>query len=131
VPTLEIPAELLAAMRRLAQAAEPNEACGLLLGEGARVVALAPARNVAETQADAFEVDPVLHLRLQRMARARSGRDVLGVWHSHPRGSAVPSARDREGAWDESLLWLITAAEGTRGWCIRDQDFTELSILII
>jgi proteasome lid subunit RPN8/RPN11 len=127
---LEIPADLLAAMRRLADAAAPREACGLLLGEGARLLALAPTRNLAAAE-DAFEIDTALHLRLQRLARARPGRDVLGVWHSHPRGPAVPSARDREGAWDESLLWLITAADGTRGWHICAQEFVEISFTTI
>lgn len=127
---LEIPADLLAAMRRLAQAAAPREACGLLLGGGERVLALAPSRNLAAAK-DAFEIDTALHLRLQRLARARPGRNVLGVWHSHPRGPAVPSARDLAGAWDPGLAWLITAAEGTRGWRLRDQSFVEISLSTI
>lgn len=117
-------------MRRLADAAAPREACGLLLGQGARVLALAPTRNLAAAE-DAFEIDTALHLRLQRLARTRRGRDVLGVWHSHPRGPAVPSARDLEGAWDASLLWLITAVEGTRGWRMYDQVFVEINLATI
>ncbi len=117
-------------MRRLAHAAAPREACGLLLGEGERVLALAPSRNLAAA-ADAFEIDTALHLRLQRLARARPGRDLLGVWHSHPTGPAVPSARDLAGAWEPRLAWLISAAEGTRGWRLRGQSFVEISIVTI
>jgi proteasome lid subunit RPN8/RPN11 len=117
-----VPRDLLAAMQRLAATACPAEACGLLLGTPRRITALAPSRNLA-TAEDAFEIDTALHLRLQRTTRA-----VVGVWHSHPRGPAVPSARDQAGAWDPSLLWLITGADGTRAWQPGTSGFDELSI---
>lgn len=114
---MTLPPDLLAAMQRLAEAAAPREACGLLLGDGGRVVGLAPTANLAEA-ADAFEIDAEAHLRLQRRLRDGALR-IVGVWHSHPRSAAVPSARDLAGAWDESLLWAITGTDGTRLWCIE------------
>lgn len=109
-------------MQRLATAAAPREACGLLLGTRGRITALAPSRNLAAS-ADAFEIDTALHLRLQRTTRS-----VVGVWHSHPRGPAVPSARDQAGAWDAALLWLITGSDGTRAWRLAAHGFGELPI---
>lgn len=121
-----LPQALAQAMRLLADAARPAEACGLLVGQERHVLGLAPSRNLAE-QADAFELDTVLHLRLQRRLRG-SGRAVIGVWHSHPLSLAEPSARDVAGAWDESLVWLITGTDGTRAWQPGAGGFCELGI---
>lgn len=106
--------DIAAALPRLASAALPREACGLMTGrrEGAVLVldGLAPSPNRAEGE-DRFELDTALHLKLQRTTRA-----VAGVWHSHPRGAAVPSVHDAAGAWDSGLVWLITAAGETTAW---------------
>jgi proteasome lid subunit RPN8/RPN11 len=117
-----VPHDLLAAMARLAASAHPREACGLLLGTPQRIAGLAPSRNLA-LEADMFEIDTLLHLRLQRTTRA-----VVGVWHSHPSGPAVPSARDRAGAWDPALIWLITGPHGTRAWTLHAGRVDEVPI---
>lgn len=105
---------IAAALPRLAAAAHPREACGLLTGrrDGAALVldGLAPSRNLAGRD-DRFELDTALHLRLQRLTR-----EVAAVWHSHPVGAPIPSAQDAEGAWDDRLAWLITAAGQTTAW---------------
>ncbi|WP_144186424.1 Mov34/MPN/PAD-1 family protein [Elioraea rosea] len=102
------------ALPRLAAAAAPREACGLLLGrrvgEALVLDGIAPSRNLAAAE-DEFELDTALHLRLQRQTRA-----AAGVWHSHVSGRALPSARDARGAWDPALVWLITAAGETTAW---------------
>lgn len=123
---LALPPDLLCAMQHLAAAARPREACGLLLGQGARVLALAPSRNLAEA-ADAFEIDAALQLRLHRQLRG-SGQAVTGIWHSHPCSAAVPSARDLAGAWDETLAWVITGTDRTRAWRIADGRPRELAL---
>jgi proteasome lid subunit RPN8/RPN11 len=113
-----LPPELGAALPRLAAAARPREACGLLVGRttdaGVAVTGLAPSRNLADA-ADAFEIDTALQLALQRRLRG-TGEGVVGVWHSHPAGAPVPSARDAEGAWEAGLAWLITSGEETTAW---------------
>jgi proteasome lid subunit RPN8/RPN11 len=114
IGSVRLDPSVAAALPRLAAAALPREACGLLTGrrEGAVLLldGLAPSRNLADG-ADAFEIDTALHLRLQRTTRA-----VAAVWHSHPRGGATPSARDAACAWDAGLVWLITAAGETTAW---------------
>jgi proteasome lid subunit RPN8/RPN11 len=113
-----VPDELLRALPRLAAAALPREACGLLVGraaaEGVAVTGLAPSRNLARGE-DAFEIDAALRLALQRRLRGTM-EAVVGVWHSHPTGSPTPSARDAEGAWEAGLAWLITAGVETTAW---------------
>jgi len=113
-----LPQALVAAMERLAQAALPREACGLLIGRSAdtslAVSGLAPSRNLASDR-DAFEIDTALRLALQRRLRPL-GERIVGVWHSHPSGLARPSPRDAAGAWEEGLAWLITAGPDTAAW---------------
>jgi len=46
--------------------------------------------------------------RLLREARAVQ-REIVGCYHSHPRGLPVPSARDRESGGSEGFVWLIAA----------------------
>lgn len=113
-----LPPDLRAALPRLAAAARPREACGLLVGrataDGVALTGLAPSRNLADAE-DAFEIDTAMQLALQRRLRGR-GEAVVGVWHSHPEGAPVPSARDAEGAWEAGLAWLITSGEETTAW---------------
>lgn len=113
-----LPADIARALPRLAAAALPREACGLLVGRpgdrGVTVTGLAPSRNLADGN-DAFEIDTALQLTLQKRLRA-SAEAVVGVWHTHPDGTATPSARDAAGAWDAGLAWLITSGEETTAW---------------
>jgi proteasome lid subunit RPN8/RPN11 len=93
------------------QRAWPLEACGLLIGShenGVIVVdhAIESANLAGDQAADRFEVDPALLLRCQREARDR-GQAVVGVYHSHPNGQAVPSTLDLSGAWQDQFVWLI------------------------
>ena len=118
--------EQLRAIERAAEAAYPEEACGLLVGrrapgEGCRVSAVEASANVAEPpRTKRFEVDPKLRLRLERDLR-ESPDSVIGVYHSHPNGAADPSETDRSMIFEPDMIWLITAvAEGracaTKGW---------------
>ena len=101
-----------------AEAAYPLEACGLLVGfqraDGdIEVTRVAASRNTAEAaQHDRFEIDPELRLRLMRELRDAApgtGQSIIGHYHSHPNGTARPSATDLSMAWEPDLVWLITA----------------------
>ena len=108
---VELPAALAEQIRREAGIAAPRECCGLVEGlreDGwFRVTALHAACNLA-LEPDRFDVDPRDHLAASKMARAR-GHRIVGCYHSHPGGAAVPSPRDAQGAAEENFLWLIAA----------------------
>lgn len=138
---LRLGAAAAAAMRDHARRDLPREACGLILGPadgGAAVMGdeAVPSPNLAPAgRDDLFELDTALHLALQRRARA-CGRRVVGIYHSHPGGRAVPSARDAAGAWDESLIWVIIATDlaggcEIRAWVPGGGSFTECSIEVV
>ncbi|MAE70759.1 MAG: hypothetical protein CME06_09855 [Gemmatimonadetes bacterium] len=104
-----------ALVRRLEQRAEaawPREICGLLVGqkgEERRLVCEAvPLANCADSS-DAFSATPLDVLEVEQRAR-RGGLVVVGVFHSHPGGSASPSSADLKSAIDgygRHHSWLI------------------------
>lgn len=106
--TVEQQAQMLAE----AQAAHPHECCGLLIGRAqdgaAKVLDILPAANVAEAPERAFEIDPRTLIQAHRSARER-GETILGWYHSHPSGVAVPSACDAERAAENGKVWIIMA----------------------
>lgn len=92
----------------------PREACGLLLGREAAdgtllVSEVVPAENKAEGT-DRFEIDPVLLLRLHRELRGGPA-GIIGHYHSHPGGAAVPSATDQAASYTPGFAWLILAMQ--------------------
>lgn len=115
---LQISSSLQQNLRDLAAATPAVEICGLLVGRGARVLRLVPARNVAADPARSFEIDPATLLATHREARG-DGHQVIGHWHSHPNGQPEPSARDAARATDNGQIWLILAAGGMTAWRAR------------
>ncbi len=120
-PRLRLSPAQLQAIEREAEAAYPEEACGLLVGRaepgGAwQVNAVEASANVAEPpRTRRFEVDPRLRLRLERELR-ESPDSIMGVYHSHPNGRAEPSETDTSMIFEPAMIWLITAvADGRAG----------------
>jgi desampylase len=114
IDAIHLPEALRAQIEREARAASPRECCGLVEGhhaaDGAIVTAIHPARNLSDNPRR-FEIDPAEHIRLQREMRG-TARAIIGCYHSHPNGIAVPSERDRAAAMDENFVWLVCALNG-------------------
>lgn len=86
-------------IRELAARAEATsaECCGFLLGHdrGSRVIkAIIPATNIADDKTRYFKVDPLEYLQAEQYADSH-GLELLGIYHSHPNGTAIPSETDR------------------------------------
>jgi proteasome lid subunit RPN8/RPN11 len=94
-----------------AAAAYPREACGALVGAGGSVrLGLPLANHDSRAPEIGFRVDPRDYLRVETSAE-ELGLALLGFWHSHPDGLALPSASDRANAWP-GLLTVIVAVVG-------------------
>lgn len=94
----------------------PEEACGLLIAATDtpnRIDRVIFARNVAENPQTMFEIDPQTLIDTHRTARQK-GERVVGCFHSHPNGKALPSPADRARADEHGFLWLIIATEHNR-----------------
>jgi proteasome lid subunit RPN8/RPN11 len=115
---ISIPSSLLKIIIDEAEAAAPEECCGLLIGrdwaedelnDGCIVTRIAPSPNVTEDDPKAsFEIDPKLRFDLMRDIKGTNKR-IIGVYHSHPNKPAQPSKRDLAQAWEPNLTWLIVS----------------------
>jgi proteasome lid subunit RPN8/RPN11 len=128
---LSIEADARRRLESLAVAGHPQEVCGLLLaraGRPERVADIWPLANLAADPRHAFAFDPVEYLHAERQADDRQ-LCVIGVWHTHPDATAVPSASDREGAWAGWFYLIVgTCSAGvleTRCWRLYDGYFVE------
>lgn len=126
---LSVARSVLESLRAEAEAAHPDECCGLLLGgpgESARIERVVPAENVAGDRRRAFEIDPGALIAAFRAER-EGGPVVIGYYHSHPLGSAEPSAQDRAQAPRDGRIWAIVAGGEVRFWREADSGFEPLS----
>ncbi len=100
------------------EANKPYEACGVLVGtingSTALVEKALPVTNVKRTRAS-FELDPKEHYNAWNEA-GKNGREIVGVYHTHPVSSAVPSLWDRETMQNDTSVWLIAGADGMRAY---------------
>lgn len=117
-------------LRRAADAA-PGECCGLLLGHPGEILEAVPTMNVAADPARRFQVDPVAHFAAIRRARAE-GLDVVGAYHSHPRGPAVLSETDRAEAFDDPAFVhvLVLPRDGVvSAYFLKTGNFVEVPLV--
>jgi len=84
---------VIAAMVAHARETAPDECCGVLLGRGDAILEAVRTRNAAASPTTRFVIDPKDHIDARRHGRTQ-GLEVLGFYHSHPRGGSVPSDRD-------------------------------------
>ncbi len=110
-----ISSELLARILAEAAATPDVEVCGLLLGWDGRVEEARACRNVAADPSQTFEIDPTALIAAHRAARD-GGPAILGCYHSHPSGLAVPSRRDAGDAAANGWLWAIVAGPDVQVW---------------
>ncbi|WEK46087.1 MAG: M67 family metallopeptidase [Candidatus Andeanibacterium colombiense] len=109
-----------------AASAAPEEACGLLLGEGTRILTARPTANVAANRARHFEIDPQALIDAHRAERSGGAR-IAGYYHSHPAGPPEPSATDRAQAAHDGKVWAIAGGGEVRFWLDGRDRFEELS----
>jgi len=100
---LWLPEEERARIGEWVRGDSPRESCGLLIGRsregGALVVRAERARNLELSEPERrYELDPGDWVAAEGAARSE-GLAVVGIWHSHPGGRAVPSAADLAGAY--------------------------------
>lgn len=137
-----LPHALAGQLLALAEAAYPDEACALLVGQGDRITRIVPAENVAPDPRRHFEVDPATQIRLRRALREAAGQErlpretLLGHWHSHPDGRAEPSATDAASAHEPELLWLISSVAAGKAmppaaFAFQSGGFVPLALQIV
>jgi proteasome lid subunit RPN8/RPN11 len=130
--SISISGAVCAAMSEHAQAAYPEECCGVLVGGDGSLAAVA-MQNVAPQRARRYLMDGREWLKVER--EAGHGAGVVGVYHSHCDGEAVPSEFDVATAWPVYVYVIVSVmggrAAGMRAWRLREDGagFGEIEIL--
>lgn len=99
-------------MRDQVAAEAPLEACGLLAGRGEQVEQVLRMQNAAKS-AVRFRLDPQQQFDVFNAMDER-GLELIGIYHSHPRGPSTPSPTDvAESVYPVvNLIW----SPGQDGW---------------
>jgi len=88
----------------------PYESCGVIYGvkTDSRLVAdgFALIRNVSASPADSFAFDPGEWVTVFYAAQ-KNQRTIVGLFHSHPDGSVVPSLPDKQGWIPWETYWIV------------------------
>ncbi len=110
----------------------PEEACGLLAGKAGRVEKVMPITNQARSPVR-FYMEPVELLNAFHAMDAE-GLELMGIFHSHPNGPAVPSQTDLNEFLYPGTATVILS-HSSRGWTgrafdIRAGQYTEIGLMI-
>jgi proteasome lid subunit RPN8/RPN11 len=125
---LEIPRDIHDAMVAHCKRESPLEACGILGGTGTRVSSFHPLRNelASETRYSADNKE----LLAAHVALRESRAEILAIYHSHPRGQAVPSRTDLAENYYETcpriIVSLCAEPPEVRMWQLDRDSFDEL-----
>ncbi len=89
----------------------PDEACGYLGGKDFHITEIAQMTNVNHSPIE-FSFDPSEQFSIAREFRKKN-INILGVFHSHPNGSATLSQKDIEFAEKNTIQLIVVPHEST------------------
>ena len=89
-----------------AQSRPDEEVCGLIGAVDGIPESYYAIDNCHDARAIRFSMDTLQQIEATRKIR-KNGETLLGVFHSHPKGAAIPSSVDRAEADDPELIHLI------------------------
>ena len=108
--------DLAAAIQAAATARWPNEACGLVLRQGKKSVAIEVKNSAAKPQSNFL-------ISTEDYAALAAQGEVIGVWHTHAEAEARPSMADLAGCEISELPWFLMSV-------FKRDDGFELSELV-
>ncbi len=119
ISELKISRHDLELIQKELEASRPYEACGVLIGmirdsSTAYAEKVQPITNVKRTRTS-FEFDSKQFYDVWNNAE-KNGKEIVGVYHTHPVSSAKPSPWDKETMEYAPSVWLIAGADGMRAY---------------
>lgn len=134
IERIRVPEQLAEAMFRHSGFCHPNEACGLVAFDSEGMARFAVCLTNADESAHRFTIDPVEHHGAIQLVE-RLGLEIGGVFHSHVRSEAYPSASDiGAGLGPEWIHFIVGPVGGRqsllRAYRIEDQHVVELSVTV-
>src|SRR3989442_14560666 len=129
---IELPAAIRDQVVELSVAELPNEACGLLAGNG-RIEYFYPMTN-ADRSSTTYRLDPREQIKVFNEIEDR-GWELSGIFHSHTPTEAYPSPTDQAQAfYPDAYYVLVSLADreraGIRAVTIRDGDIAEQGVRV-
>ena len=113
-PGVVLPSAVRRAIVAHAREAHPAECCGLLVGGGRRVDFAVRMPNVADSPTR-YRLDDRAHIELRKNLRAFTPPlAIVGVYHSHPDGTAAPSPTDVAEAHYAEWVYVIVGTRAGR-----------------
>lgn len=115
---LIVTSDMLDAINRHAMTAYPDECCGVMAGrvddDGKEAEVLWRLENQApEEEADRrYVIEPEAWMQLEDKA-AEQGRELVGIYHSHPDSPSEPSEFDRSHALPFLSYMIVSVVDGT------------------
>jgi cystathionine beta-lyase/cystathionine gamma-synthase/proteasome lid subunit RPN8/RPN11 len=111
----------------------PNEACGLLAGQGCRVEKVHLARNKDQSPVR-YEVEPADLLRIFREID-EDDMQLVGIFHSHVASPARPSQTDIRLAYYPDAFYFLVSLQNRqepelRAYTIVDGKVTEVDLVV-
>ncbi len=110
------------------------EICGLISERAGWPRHVYAVRNIAADPGRFYEMDPAEQIHAMKTMR-ENGESLFAIYHSHPNGSARPSATDLEQAAYPDALYLIVAT-GSRdggkihGYYLRENRIENIRLKI-
>lgn len=115
---IRLPADAREEILAHAREGDPEEVCGILGGERgdpATVETVHRATNAADTPGTRYEIAPAEQFELMEDVES-AGREVVGFYHSHPRGPLAPSHTDADlAAWPGRSYLIASLPDGEIG----------------
>jgi proteasome lid subunit RPN8/RPN11 len=133
--SIQIQSAVLREMIEHARVDPRLECCGLLAGRENQITHIYPAENVAINPSTSYEVSAKEIVNLTRQIR-EDGLELLGIYHSHPNATEVPSETDVAAAGYPGVAYFIVAHASAgqprvRAFSIRDDQVSELNLLAV
>lgn len=120
------------AIEKHALEAQPSECCGLLSGGNGVIDTLHPLPNEADRPEVRFFATPEGLFGAMRRIR-EANQSLLGIYHSHPRTAAYPSASDVEMAFYPEAVYFIISLEQSvdlRAFKIEGSKIENVEIIV-
>jgi len=126
---LVLPPQGLEAILAHADFCFPDECCGLLAGEENGLVRFVYPLTNADTSPVSYTIEPREHFEAWRHAE-RHGWELLGAFHSHPKGPDQPSVTDRALAAEPGWAYVIVSNRKLHAYRIAGHVVTEIELVL-
>jgi proteasome lid subunit RPN8/RPN11 len=127
-----IPKQIFQEMLAYCKAGYPNEACGILAGNGKEVSKIYRMANI-ENSPVTYMLDSKEQFKAMKDMR-ENNLSMLAIFHSHPSSAAYPSAKDVSLAFYEDAFYIIVSLMEkepvVKGFSIREGNIEEIEIVL-